>query len=97
MYLLVQPHRAKYWRLKYRFAGVEKVLALGVYPDVSLSGARERRESARKLLANNADPSAVKKAQKAASVALTENSFGLSLVSGLLNMLLIGLVHSQAR
>lgn len=75
LYLLVQANGAKYWRLKYRFMGVEKVLALGVYPDISLSDARERREVARKLLANGADPSAVKKAQKAASVALTENSF----------------------
>jgi len=75
MYLLVQPNGAKYWRVKYRFAGVEKVLALGVYPDVSLSDARERREAARKVLANGADPSAVKKAQKAAVVALAENSF----------------------
>jgi integrase len=75
LYLLVQPNGAKYWRLKYRFAGVEKVLALGVYPDVTLSEVRERREAARKLLANGADPGAVKKAKKAASVALTESSF----------------------
>ncbi|PTQ82080.1 integrase [Nitrosospira multiformis] len=75
LYLLVQPNGAKYWRLKYRFAGVEKLLALGVYPDVSLLDARERREKARKLLANEADPGAVKKAQKEASVAVIENSF----------------------
>ena len=56
LYLLVQPNGAKYWRLKYRYVGVEKVLALGVYPDVSLSGARERREKARKLLANGSNP-----------------------------------------
>ena len=75
LYLLVQPNGAKYWRLKYRVARVEKVLALGVYPDVTLSDARERREVARKVLANGADPGAVKKAQKAAVVALAENSF----------------------
>lgn len=75
LYLLVQPNGAKYWRLDYRFAGKRKTLAVGVYPDVSLSDARERREAARKLLANGADPSAVKKAQKAAVVALAENSF----------------------
>ena len=56
LYLLVQPNGAKYWRLKYRYVGVEKVLALGAYPDVSLSGARERREKARKLLANGSNP-----------------------------------------
>ena len=68
---------AKYWRLAYRFAGKQKTLALGVYPEVSLSDARERREAARKVLANGADPSAVRKAQKAAVVALAENSFEL--------------------
>lgn len=75
LYLLVQPNGAKYWRLDYRFAGKRKTLAIGVYPDVSLLEARERRETARKLLANGADPGDIKKAQKAASVALTENSF----------------------
>ena len=75
LYLLVQPNGAKYWRLDYRFAGKRKTLAVGVYPDVSLSDARERREAGRKMLANGADPSAVKKAQKAAVVALAENSF----------------------
>ena len=78
LFLLVQssdPKDSKYWRLAYRFAGKQKTLALGVYPDVSLSDARERREAARKVLANGADPSAVKKAQKAAVMAMAENSF----------------------
>lgn len=75
LYLLVQPNGAKYWRLAYRFAGKQKTLAVGVYPVVSLLDARERREAARKVLANGADPSAVKKTQKAAVVALAENSF----------------------
>jgi hypothetical protein len=48
---------------------------LGVYPDVTLLDAREKRDAARKLLANGADPGAVKKAQKAATIALTESSF----------------------
>ncbi|MDA1108163.1 MAG: integrase arm-type DNA-binding domain-containing protein [Proteobacteria bacterium] len=77
LFLLVQPSGAKYWRLAYRFAGKQKTLALGVYPDISLSAARERREQARKLLANGADPGAVKQAQKAAITALAENSFEL--------------------
>lgn len=64
MYLEVMPNGSKYWRLKYRFAGKEKRLALGVYPDVSLADARERREQARKLLANDTDPSSVKQTQK---------------------------------
>ncbi|MBI1887734.1 MAG: integrase arm-type DNA-binding domain-containing protein [Nitrosomonadales bacterium] len=75
LYLLVQSSGSKYWRLKYRYLGVEKLLSLGVYPDVSLSQARERRQDARKLLANDTDPGAVKQAQKSASVAQSENSF----------------------
>ena len=75
LYLLVQPNGAKYWQLDYSFAGKRKTLAVGVYPDVSLSDARDRRDDARKLLANDTDPSAVKKAKKAAGVALAENSF----------------------
>ena len=77
MYLEVMPNGSKYWRLKYRFAGKEKRLALGVYPDTPLALARERREEARKLLANDADPGDIKKAQKAAKTALAENSFEL--------------------
>lgn len=75
LFLLVQPNGAKYWRLAYRFAAKQKTLALGVYPDVSLSDARVLREEARKLLANGADPSAVKKVQKAAVLELAANSF----------------------
>jgi integrase len=81
MYLLVTPPGkktpmgGKCWRLKYRFAGKEKTLALGTYPEISLSDARQRRDDARKLLAKGVDPGEVKKAQKAAMVAETENSF----------------------
>ena len=75
LYLLVQTSGSKYWRQKYRYLGVEKLLSLGVYPDISLSQARERRENARKLLANGTDPGAVKQAQKSASAVQSENSF----------------------
>jgi integrase len=75
MYLEVMPSGSKYWRLKYRFGGKEKRLALGVYPDISLADARERREQARKLLANDADPSEIKKEAKKAEQAETTNSF----------------------
>lgn len=64
MYVEVMPNGSKYWRLKYRFGGKEKRLALGVYPDVTLSDARARRDDARKLLANGSDPGTVKQAQK---------------------------------
>lgn len=62
--LLVQPNGSKYWRLRYRFGGTEKMLALGKYPEVSLVDARARRDKARKLLANGVDPSDNKKAVK---------------------------------
>jgi hypothetical protein len=64
MYLEVMPTGSKYWRLKYRFAGKEKRLALGVYPETSLAHAREKRLAARKLLAAGTDPSATKQEAK---------------------------------
>ena len=64
LFLLVQPAGGKWWRYKYRFAGKEKLLALGSYPDVSLSDARERHSQARKALAAGNDPSEVKKEAK---------------------------------
>jgi integrase len=72
MYLLVNPNGSKYFRLKYRFGGKEKSLALGVYPDTTLKQAREKRDSARELLANGMDPSLDRKIKK---LATTENSF----------------------
>lgn len=75
MYLLIQPNGAKYWRLDYRLAGKRKTLAIGVYPGMSLSNAREQREQARKLIANGVDPVAVKQAQKTSTIKNGENSF----------------------
>ena len=75
LYLEVAPSGGKWWRLKYRFGGKEKRLSLGVYPDVSLKDARERRDEARKLLANEIDPSEYRKAKNAAKVERAENSF----------------------
>ncbi len=49
LYLQVTPTNSKYWRFKFRFAGKEKKLALGVYPDVSLAAARTKRDDARPL------------------------------------------------
>ncbi len=66
---------AQWWRLKYRFGGKEKRLSLGVYPDVSLKDARERRDEARKLQANEIDPSENRKAKKAAQGERAANSF----------------------
>lgn len=75
MYLLVTPKGGKCWRLKYRFGGKEKVLALGTYPEISLADARKSREDAKKLLANGVDPGEIKKAQKTAVISSNENSF----------------------
>lgn len=75
LYLFVTPAGGKCWRLKYRFAGVEKLLAIGQYPQVSLKDARERRDEAKKLLANGVDPSENKKAAKEATRDRAGNSF----------------------
>jgi integrase len=75
MFLLVSPGGAKWWRLKYRFNGKEKLLSLGVYPDVGLKDAREKRDAARKLIAARIDPSANRKIQNSARIERAENSF----------------------
>ena len=71
MYLLVTPASQKYWRLKYRFAGKEKSLALGVYPDVTLAVARIKRKAARELLDAGKDPGLAKKEQKRVLIGLS--------------------------
>lgn len=77
LYLEVSPAGGKWWRQKYRFLGKEKRLAHGTYPDVSLADAREKRDSARKLLAAGVDPGEHRKALKAASEERAANSFEL--------------------
>lgn len=64
LYLEVRPNGSKYWRHKYRFAGKEKLLSHGVYPEVSLAEAREKREEARRLLRDGVDPSRLRQATK---------------------------------
>ena len=64
LYLLVKPDGARYWRLKYRFAGKEKLLALGVFPAVSLAEARDRRDEAKRSLRDGDDPGAARKERK---------------------------------
>ena len=75
LFLLVNPGGSKLWRLKYRVDGKEKLLALGSYPDVGLKAARERRDDARRLLAEGIDPGAHKKANKNAAADAAANSF----------------------
>ncbi len=66
LYLLVVPNGGKWWRLKYRYEGKEKLISLGTYPDVSLREARAKRDDARILLRDGVDPGANRKAAKAA-------------------------------
>ncbi|EPY5321481.1 tyrosine-type recombinase/integrase [Klebsiella variicola] len=75
LYLLVNPNGARYWRLKYRVAGKEKSLALGVYPDVSLADARQKRAEAKKVLAAGGDPGQEKQEKKHARAMAVSNSF----------------------
>ena len=75
LYLEVSPPGGRWWRLKFRFGGKEKRLSLGVYPDVNLKEARNRRDEARKLLANGVDPGENRKVQKSARNDRAANSF----------------------
>lgn len=75
LYLLVNTNGSRYWRLKYRVAGKEKLLALGVYPDVSLAEARAKRDEAKRTLAAGGDPGEVKQAEKQAKILAVSNSF----------------------
>lgn len=74
MYLLVNSV-GKYWRMNYRFADKRKTLALGVYPDVGLAKARERREKAREQLADGIDPANAKREERQAQADAAANTF----------------------
>jgi integrase len=74
LFLLITPSGSKYWRMRYFFAGKEKLLALGVYPQVTLADARERRAQARKVLAAGNDPGEVKKEAKRVTILKSSNS-----------------------
>ncbi|MBW0449272.1 tyrosine-type recombinase/integrase [Paraburkholderia phenoliruptrix] len=75
LYIEIAPSGGKWWRLKYRLDGKEKRISLGTYPDVGLKAARERRDEARKLLAEKVDPSLARKAEAATRVDRAANSF----------------------
>lgn len=74
MYLHVKA-AGKYWRMSYRYAGKQKLLALGVYPAVSLLKARQRRDKARELLADGIDPSAAKRQDRQDKADAAANTF----------------------
>lgn len=75
LYLLITTTGGKLWRMDYRFNNKRKTISFGAYPDLSLADARQRREDAKKLLANDIDPSEMKKSVKQAKTALNESSF----------------------
>lgn len=75
LFLLVTPSGGKWWRFKYHFAGKEKLLSLGIYPDVSLKDARDRRDLERKNLASQIDPSLNRKVAKTALIDKQANGF----------------------
>ena len=76
LFLLLHPNGSKYWRMKYQFSGKEKTLAFGVWPEVSLTEAREMRNEAKLLLKDGKDPSGVKKSQKLNQKIQNSNTFG---------------------
>lgn len=75
LFLLVAPNGSKYWRMKYRFDGKEKLLSFGTYPETSLKEARNKRDVARKQIQESFDPSQEKKLAKLTRLVNAENSF----------------------
>lgn len=75
LYLLVNPRGSKLWRVKYRMNGVERKLALGAYPEVSLADARAARDAARKNLARDVDPNSAKRQARIEVSIRAGNSF----------------------
>jgi len=75
LYLLVTTGGSKLWRWKYRFAGKEKLMAFGAYPDVALATARDRHSNARRLLADGQDPMVKRRRQKLEQRTAHANSF----------------------
>jgi hypothetical protein len=73
--VFVAPDGARYWRMAYRFNEKQRTLALGVYPAISLSEAREARDAAKKLLAASIDPMQAKREQKRQAKLCAENTF----------------------
>ena len=76
LHLLVHPNGGKYWRFKYRLAGKEQEMALGVYPEVSLKQARQRHQAAREMLASGVDPNQDKRDRRLAALDAAGNTFG---------------------
>lgn len=75
LYLLVNPRGSKLWRVKYRMNGVERKLALGSYPEITLAEARSARDAARRQLAHSIDPNFVKRQERIEAGIRASNSF----------------------
>jgi hypothetical protein len=75
LYVLVAPDGARYWRMAYRFNEKQRTLALGVYPTVSLSEARDARDAAKKLLVAGIDPMHDRREQKRQAKLLADTTF----------------------
>ncbi|MGN5575952.1 Arm DNA-binding domain-containing protein, partial [Enterobacter sp. Lyrl_3] len=75
LFLLVKTSGARYWRMKYRIAGKEKKLSIGVYPEITLAEARTKRDEARKVIAEGGDPSEKKQLEKLARKISVVNTF----------------------
>ena len=75
LYVLVHKNGSHYWRLKYKYADKEKILALGVYPDIRLNEARERAQDARELVKQGIDPTTHRRETKARNIALSLETF----------------------
>jgi integrase len=86
LHLLVRPGGSKLWRFRYRFAGREKMLSFGSFPEVTLADARSKREEARKLIAEGIDPSVRRKLDKIASATAAKNTFGAVAAEHLANL-----------
>jgi integrase len=86
LHLLVQPNGAKYWRLKYRHVGKEKLLSFGRYPIATLAEARNRRDEAKKLLLAGTDPSLQRKLDKITITTAARNTFGAVAAEYLANL-----------
>jgi integrase len=76
LYLLVTPTGGRLWRMKYRFAGVEKLLSFGSYPETTLRAARIKRDQARRVLEEGADPGQARRAAKRSRTDAAANAFG---------------------
>ena len=94
LHVVVQPGGSKLWRLKYRFAGKEKLLSFGAYPTVTLALARQKREDAKRQIASGFDPSVKKKLDRIAEETAAQNTFGAVAAEHLANMAENGLAET---